>query len=213
MAASNGTANGAMPPSPPKPITFFFDIDNCLYPKSYKIHELMSTLIDRYFEQHLALDPADATALHARYYKDYGLALEGLVRHHRVDPLEYNAQVDDALPLEDIIQPNPALRAMLEAIDRARVRPWLFTNAYVTHGRRVVRLLGIEDLFEGITYCDYAAPKLLCKPDPKMFDKAMREAGATDVKSCYFVGMVTLPPFSSHVRVDDVADRLTRSIV
>jgi len=76
-------------------------------------------------------------------------------------------------------------------MDRSKVKLWLFTNAYVTHGKRVVHLLGVEDMFEGITYCDYAAEKLLCKPDPAMFAKAMKEAGVSDVKDCYFVGMNT----------------------
>lgn len=172
--------------------TFFFDIDNCLYPKSYRIHDIMGDLIDQYFESHLSLPKEEATRLHQQYYKDYGLAIEGLVRHHQVDPLEYNKQVDDALPLEDIIKPNPALRQMLEDIDREKVKPWLFTNAYVTHGKKVVKLLGIEDLFEGITYCDYSAERLLCKPDPAMFAKAMRESGSTDVSQCYFVGSYCL---------------------
>jgi pyrimidine and pyridine-specific 5'-nucleotidase len=167
---------------------FFFDIDNCLYPKSYQIHEKMAVLIDRYFQENLGVTPEEATELHQRYYKDYGLALEGLVRYHKVDPLAYNAQVDDALPLEDIIKPNPELRAMLQDIDRSRIKPWLFTNAYVNHGKRVVKLLGIADQFEGITYCDYAAKKFLCKPDPRMFEKAMHEADAQDFKDCYFVG-------------------------
>ncbi len=130
----------------------------------------------------------DAAYLHQRYYKDYGLAIEGLVRHHRIDPLEYNAKVDDALPLDDIIKPDPKLRKLLEDVDRSKVKLWLFTNAYINHGRRVVKLLGIEDLFEGMTYCDYGAERLLCKPSPEMYAKAMREAGITDPKECYFVG-------------------------
>nr|POF12655.1 uncharacterized protein c24b11.05 [Quercus suber] len=167
---------------------FFFDIDNCLYPKSYAIHELMSVLIDRYFQSHLSISATEANELHARYYKDYGLAIEGLVRHHKVNPLEYNQQVDDALPLDDIIRPNPKLRQLLEDIDREKVRLWLFTNAYVTHGRRVVKLLGVEDLFEGMTFCDYGAERLLCKPAPEMFAKAMRDAGVQEPANCYFVG-------------------------
>ena len=147
----------------------------------------MSDLIDTYFESHLSLSRADAAHLHQTYYKDYGLAIEGLVRHHKINPLEYNAQVDDALPLDDIIKPNPQLRRLLEDVDRERVRLWLFTNAYVTHGRRVVGLLGVGDLFEGITYCDYGAERLLCKPTVGMYDKAMREAGVVDRETCYFV--------------------------
>lgn len=147
----------------------------------------MGRLIDDYFVTHLSLSRSEANQLHTEYYKHYGLAIEGLVRHHKIDPLEYNTKVDDALPLDDIIKPNPRLRKLLEDIDRSRVKLWLFTNAYITHGRRVVRLLEIEDLFEGITYCDYGAWNLLCKPTPAMYDKAMRESGVTDVDDCYFV--------------------------
>jgi len=148
----------------------------------------MSELIDQYFIKHLELSREDAYKLHQEYYKTYGLAIEGLVRHHKIDPLEYNRLVDDALPLEDIIFPNPALRKLLEDIDKSKVKLWLFTNAYVTHGKRVVKLLGVDDLFEGLTFCDYSQPSLLCKPDPRMFAKAMREAGIKEYKDCYFVG-------------------------
>lgn len=148
----------------------------------------MANLIDQYFAKHLSLPWDDAVRLHREYYQSYGLAIEGLVRHHQIDPLEYNAQVDDALPLEGIIFPREELKLLLRDIDRSRVRLWLFTNAYINHGRRVVRLLEVEDMFDGITYCDYAQTPLVCKPHKDMFEKAMREAGVEDVKDCYFVG-------------------------
>ncbi|KIW08970.1 pyrimidine 5'-nucleotidase, variant [Verruconis gallopava] len=150
----------------------------------------MSNLIDKFFMTHLSLSEEDATALHQKYYKDYGLAIEGLVRHHSaIDPLEFNAQVDDALPLEDILKPDEELQKLLADLDTTKVKPWLFTNAYVTHGRRVVRLLGVEKYFEGLTYCDYAAPegRIIAKPSREMFAKAMREAGVEDMKDCFFV--------------------------
>jgi pyrimidine and pyridine-specific 5'-nucleotidase len=143
---------------------------------------------DRYFETHLSLSQKDANALHLKYYREYGLAIEGLVRHHKVDALDYNREVDDALPLEDVIKPNPQLRKLIEDIEKSKVRIWLFTNAYLTHGKRVVKLLGIDDLFEGITYCDYGSEKFFCKPHAEMFDKAMREAGVSVNTNCYFVG-------------------------
>lgn len=153
-----------------------------------KVHDMMAKLIDEYFAKHLGLSEEDAIRLHSEYYKNYGLAIEGLVRHHQIEPLEYNAQVDDALPLEGVIKPNPRLRKMLEDIDTSKVKPWLLTNAYVNHGRRVIKLLEIEDLFEGLTYCNYSDVPFLCKPQPAMYEKAMREAGVTRPEDCYFVG-------------------------
>ena len=130
----------------------------------------------------------DALALHQRYYSEYGLAIEGLARHHKVDPLEFNRDVDDALPLDELLRPDPKLRRLLLDFDTSRVKLWLFTNAYLTHGRRVVRILGVEDLFEGMTYCDYGRPPLLCKPHAAMFAKAEAEARVSPAQGCYFVG-------------------------
>jgi pyrimidine and pyridine-specific 5'-nucleotidase len=148
----------------------------------------MTELIDEYFIRHLELSREDAFKLHQEYYKTYGLAIEGLVRHHKIDPLDYNSQVDDALPLEEIIFPDSGLRKLLTDMDNSKVKLWLFTNAYVNHGNRVVKLLGVQDLFEGMTFCDYAKEKMICKPHPEMFAKAMAEAGIKEMKDCYFVG-------------------------
>lgn len=129
-----------------------------------------------------------------KYYKEYGLAIEGLTRHHKIDPLAFNREVDDALPLDEILKPNPQLRRLLEDIDRSQVRLWLLTNAYVTHAKRVVRLLEVDDLFEGVTYCDYSQTPLVCKPSQVMYDKAEREAGASSSGECYFVGRLSFVP-------------------
>jgi pyrimidine and pyridine-specific 5'-nucleotidase len=169
-------------------IVMFFDIDNCLYPRSARVHDLMADLIDQYFSERLGLSMEEAIRLHKEYYLGYGLALQGLVRNHKIDPLDYNVKVDDALPLDDILKPDAELKKLLEDIDRERVTVWLFTNAYVTHARRVVRLLGLDDtLVDGITFCDYAQEILVCKPNEQMYAKAMREAGVEQNSRCYFV--------------------------
>ena len=146
--------------------------------------------------------------LHMKYYQDYGLAIEGLVRHHKVDALEYNRKVDDALPLDGLITPDPQLRKLLEDLDRDKVKPWLFTNAHITHGQRVVRLLGIEDMFEGITYCDYTKPSIICKPHSAMFDKAQAEAGVSCPEDCYFVGTppLNLLSFEKFTHITSLSD-------
>lgn len=145
-------------------------------------------MADSYFETHLSITQKEANELHYKYYTQYGLAIEGLVRHHTVDPLDFNAKVDDALPLERILKPDPQLRKLLEDIDRTKVKPWLLTNAYINHGKRVVKLLEVEDQFEGMTYCDYGAAEFLAKPRKEYYLKAMKEVGVDSVKDCYFVG-------------------------
>ncbi len=131
-------------------------------------------------ENNFVLTQQEANNLALQYDCDYGLAIEGLVRHYNVDPLEFNSKVDDALPLNKILPPDRALRELLQSFDRSKVKLWLFTNAYVNHGKCVVELLGIEDQFEGITFCDYGAVsqggKMVCKPDPEMFRRTEQDA-------------------------------------
>ncbi|KAJ2991950.1 hypothetical protein NUW58_g2333 [Xylaria curta] len=166
---------------------FFFDIDNCLYPASAKVHHRMADLIHDYFERHLNLSTEEAVALHRQYYQNYGLAIGGLMRHHEVDPLHFNSEVDDALPLDALINPRIEVTRLLQDIDRSKVKLWLFTNAYVNHARRVVKILGIDHMFDGITYCDYTTLPFVSKPQEEMFAKAMMEAGAHNMGDCYFV--------------------------
>ncbi|AGO13372.1 AaceriAFR234Wp [[Ashbya] aceris (nom. inval.)] len=168
---------------------FFFDIDNCLYKRSTKIHDLMQVSIQQYFKHQLSLEDNEARELNHTYYRQYGLAIRGLVKHHQIDALEYNRMVDDALPLQNILQPDPELREMLLRLRASGKvdKLWLFTNAYKNHGLRCVRLLGIADLFDGITYCDYSKEDLICKPDPLAFDKARRESGLGTYSNAYFV--------------------------
>ena len=59
--------------------------------------------IHNYFRS-LGLDDEEAESLHMRYYKEYGLAIRGLVQHHAIDPLDYDQKCDASLPLEEILR-------------------------------------------------------------------------------------------------------------
>lgn len=66
------------------------------------------------------------------------------------DPLEYNREVDDTLELDEVLKPNAALTEILSDLDRTRVKPWILTNAYITHAKRVLKLLDVEPYFDGM---------------------------------------------------------------
>lgn len=161
---------------------FYFDIDNCLYQKSTKIHDMMQEKIHAYFKNHLRLNDEDAHSLHMNYYKTYGLALEGLVRNHKVDALEYNRLVDDSLDLKSVLSYNQPLRDMLIRIKQSHKFDhfWLLTNAYKNHALRVISFLGIGDLFEGLTFCDYSQFPIICKPMKPFFDKCLKITNVDD---------------------------------
>jgi pyrimidine and pyridine-specific 5'-nucleotidase len=135
----------------------------------------------------LNMPPDRAATLHQQYLHEFGSTIEGLVHHHQVNPMFFNKQVDDSLPLEDILEEDLQLQRTLARFDRTRVKLWLLTNAHITHARRVVRILGVQRFFEGITFCDYASGKLLLKPSQKMYVAAERDADVGDVRQCFFV--------------------------
>ncbi|KAF8076490.1 pyrimidine 5-nucleotidase [Lyophyllum atratum] len=164
----------------------WFDIDNTLYSASSKISHAMGERIHAYFVS-LGLSHEEASELHLRYYTQYGLALRGLTRHHDIDPLDFDRRCDGSLPLEDMIQYDPSVRKLFEDIDRSKVKVWALTNAYRPHAERVLRILGLDDLLDGLVYCDYQVKDFSCKPEPEFYQMAMKKANVSDPSKCYFI--------------------------
>ncbi|KAK4705405.1 hypothetical protein P7C70_g786, partial [Phenoliferia sp. Uapishka_3] len=170
----------------------WFDMDNVLYskvderPQDCGISDLMKEKIAAYFRK-LGLPDEEARSLHHHYYTEYGLAIRGLVRHHDVDPLDYDKECDAALPLEEVLKFNPELKAMLQDIDRTKYRVWALTNAYVNHAVRVLKLLQLDDQFEGVVSCDYGAGEFSCKPEAEFFNEALAAGNQLDPSKNYFV--------------------------
>ncbi|KAL0949452.1 hypothetical protein HGRIS_009507 [Hohenbuehelia grisea] len=164
----------------------WLDIDNTLYSASTKIAAAMGQRIHAYFVT-LGLDDDAASDLHHKYYTQYGLALRGLVRHHEIDPIDFDRKCDGSLPLEELLQPDPALRQLLMDIDRSKVRLWALTNAYKTHAERVLNILNLRDQMEGVIFCDYSNPEFSCKPEPEYYQNALKTAGISDPSKCYFI--------------------------
>ncbi|KAI0732964.1 pyrimidine 5-nucleotidase [Fomitopsis betulina] len=164
----------------------WLDIDNTLYSASTQISRAMGERIHAYFLS-LGFPEEEASELHHKYYTQYGLALRGLVRHHQIDALDFDRKCDGSLPLEDILKPDLKLQKLLEDIDRSKTRVWGLTNAYQSHAKRVLRILGVEDQVEGVIFCDYANPKFACKPEPEYFCNALQKANIQDPSRCCFV--------------------------
>lgn len=165
------------------PRVMFFDLDNTLYSISTGIAHEMGHRIELFFQEYLHLPRDDALTLGRKFYLDYGLAIKGLIKHFSIDPQQYDDFVDGGLKLEEVLQPNKKLKNI---ISRIKARRWVFTNAGLKHALRVLQLLGLQDQFEGIIYCDYSEPNFPAKPDRLAYERAMRCVGVTPER-CYFV--------------------------
>lgn len=145
------------------------------------------TNIPKFMENSLNMPPEQAATLHQQYMRELGSTIEGLIHYHQVDPMYFNKQVDDSLPLEDLLEEDVQLQQTFARFDRTKVKLWLLTNAHVTHAQRVVSILGVGQYFEGITFCDYASGKLVLKPSQKMYAVAERDADVGHAQQCFFV--------------------------
>ncbi len=158
--------------------TFFFDLDETLYPSSTGLWAAMRERINLYMRERLGFTPDQIEIVREKYFQEYGTTLRGLQANYNVDMDDYLAFVHD-VPLEEYLRPDPRLRAALEAV---RARKFIFTNADCAHAGRVTRALGLEGVFEACIDVHAIAP--YCKPMPEAFEKALAAAGNPDPRAC-----------------------------
>ncbi|GMC29842.1 unnamed protein product [Saccharomyces cerevisiae] len=184
-----------LPDPDPARKVFFFDIDNTLYRKSTKVQLLMQQSLSNFFKYELGFDDDEAERLIESYYQEYGLSVKGLIKNKQIDDvLQYNTFIDDSLPLQDYLKPDWKLRELLINLKKKKLgkfdKLWLFTNSYKNHAIRCVKILGIADLFDGITYCHYDRPieeEFICKLDPKFFETAKLQSGLSSFANAWFI--------------------------
>ena len=158
--------------------TLFFDLDDTLYANSNGLWQMIRNRMGEYMIERLGLPRDQVPAIRRHYFEAYGTTLRGLQKHYRVDAEDYLAYVHD-LPLDQYLQPNPALRNLLLALPQPL---WIFTNADSDHANRVLAALGVQDCFSGII--DVRAIEFACKPEALAFERALAQSGRPDPAAC-----------------------------
>jgi len=148
-----------------------FDLDETLYPRSAGLMQTIGRRIHAYIVERMGISPELAARIRTEYHAKYGTSLRGLLVHYGINPEDYLAFVHD-VALTEYIQPNPALRAMLE---RIRIRKAVFTNATAEHALNVLRILGIDDQFERVI--DVRANRFVGKPYIQAYRQAAELMG------------------------------------
>jgi len=161
--------------------TLFFDLDDTLYPSSAGLWQAIRERMNMYMRERLGLPEKDVPVLREQYFKMYGTTLRGLQERHNVDKDDFLAFVHD-LPLKDYLIPNPTLRDVIASLP---TRNLIFTNADVSHARRVLAALELDDLFETVVDINAVAP--YCKPMPESFAIAMELANEPDPRKCVMI--------------------------
>jgi putative hydrolase of the HAD superfamily len=158
--------------------TIFFDLDETLYPSSSGLWGAIRERINAFMHERMGIPPERVEVLREQYFREYGTTLRGLQANYSVNMDEYLAFVHD-IPLEAHLDPNPDLRGVIASLP---ARKFIFTNADSLHVNRVLKVLGLQGLFDGILDVHTLAP--YCKPMPKSFELALRAAGSPAPDNC-----------------------------
>ncbi len=146
-----------------------FDLDNTLYPEECDLFSLIDVRINRYMEEVVAIDPTDVDDLRRRYWHDYGATLQGLVRHHAIDPEDYLDYVH-AVDVASRISLDLELRHTLKTLG---LPSYVFTNGSRCHVDRVVNALGLDGIFTDIF--DIRIADYQPKPNPDPYQRVLQK--------------------------------------
>ena len=127
-------------------LVLLFDLDNTLYPPERELFNLIDVRINRFMTEQVGIPAAAVDDLRREYWAAYGVTLQGLIRHHAVDPEDYLHYVHD-VDVASRLSPDPQLREMLGALPQRKA---VFTNGSSCHAERVLDTLGIADRFERV---------------------------------------------------------------
>jgi putative hydrolase of the HAD superfamily len=142
--------------------SWIFDLDNCLYPSSTNLFELIDARMTEYVQRLVGCDFDEARTIQKCHFHQHGTTLAGLIASHQVDPHEFLDFVHDI----DLarISADPDLVA---AIDKLPGRKFVFTNGDANYAARVLDKLGLANLWDGMH--DIHAMNYVPKPHPTSY--------------------------------------------
>ena len=138
---------------------WIFDLDNCLYPASAGLFDLIDERMGAYIERLLGCGPEEAKRVQKAHFNAHGTTLAGLMKDHHVDPHHFLEDVHD-IPL-DRVSADEQLGRLLQRLPGRR---FVFTNGDAPYARRVLEAIGVHRHFNDLH--DIHASELRPKPDP-----------------------------------------------
>jgi len=142
---------------------WIFDLDNCLYPASTGLFDLIDERMAAYIQRLLDCPPEEAKRVQKAHFHQHGTTLAGLMKEHEIDPHDFLADVHD-VPL-DRVQPDDRLSRLLPLLPGRR---FVFTNGDAPYARRVLERIGVGEHFDDLH--DIHASSYRAKPDPHGYE-------------------------------------------
>ena len=149
---------------------WIFDLDNCLYPASTGLFDLIDQRMGAYIERLLGVDPAEAKRVQKAHFHAHGTTLAGLMKEHRVDPHDFLDDVHD-IPLDRVSRDD----RLALGLARLPGRKLVYTNADAPYALRVLDAIGIGEHFAELH--DIHAAELRPKPDRHGYELMLQRFG------------------------------------
>ncbi len=148
-----------------------FDLDNTLYPAEKDLFSLIDVRINHYMEAQVGIEQQQVDGLRRQYWKDYGTTLQGLIRHHEVDPEDYLSYVHE-VDVGSRLSLDEELRQVIASLT---LSSYIFTNGSRCHVDRVVSALGLDGLFTDVF--DIRIANYQPKPNPDPYLQVLDKIG------------------------------------
>tara|TARA_B110000037_G_scaffold104331_1_gene121456 strand:+ start:367 stop:984 length:618 start_codon:yes stop_codon:yes gene_type:complete len=127
--------------------TWIFDLDNTLHDAQKNIFPIINKKINRYISEVVKINNEEADELRQKYWEKYGATLEGLIKHHKINPTEFLEKTHTIENFSELVVPMPNLIKVLSLIKGQKI---LYTNAPRNYTKKVLKACQIEDFFDGI---------------------------------------------------------------
>lgn len=147
---------------------WIFDLDNCLYPASTRLFDLIDERMGAYIQRLLDVDAVEARRVQKMHFHGSGTTLAGLMKHHDVDPRHFMADVHD-IPLDRVTRDDRLARALA----RLPGRKFIHTNGDADYAWKVLDRLGIAAELDHLH--DIFAADLRPKPDRYGYEKLLAQ--------------------------------------
>ena len=161
---------------------WIFDLDNCLYPASTGLFDLIDERMGAYIQRLLHCDAVEARRVQKAHFHQHGTTLAGLMKDHGIDPHDF---LDDVhgIPLDRI----RADERLARVLPRLPGRRFVFTNGDAPYARRVLGAIGIDRHFDGLH--DIHASELRPKPDPHAYALLCARLGIDPARALFVEDM------------------------
>jgi putative hydrolase of the HAD superfamily len=127
--------------------TWIFDLDNTLHDAQKKIFPVINQKINQYICEAVKINLSEADLLRQKYWDNYGATLEGLIKHHNIDPTEFLKETHTLINLENLVVPMKDLIKILSSINEKKI---LYTNAPRDYTNKVLEACRVEECFDDV---------------------------------------------------------------